>query len=82
MRVRFDKHNLLSFMANEFLQFSNFLKAFQKKIIHLHMHWKPTFAERVSFLQMRFVSSKESRFDSFQFSNKRISLKIIYRVTH
>ena len=62
MRVRFDKHNLLSFMANEFLQFSNFLKAFQKKIIHLHMHWKPTFAERVSFHQTSLVSSYEIRF--------------------
>ena len=32
------------------------------KIIHLHMHWKPTFAERVSFRRTSLVSSNEIRF--------------------
>ena len=32
------------------------------KIIHLHMHWKPTFAKWVSFRQTSLASSNESRF--------------------
>ena len=49
----------------------------------LRMRWEPTFAERFSYRQTSLVSSNESHFhkrDSFRFSDKRVSLEIVYRV--